>query len=137
MLINFIYRYLFIILSFSLILTPSASYATAPKSLEGEYMVRGWKPGNRSTDIPDYKGWVELTPWGEAWKYRGFMDRHSYHGVGLYDHETGTLSLSFTDEDNKESGVTVLKLIDGELKGSWVFIGLGKGKIGTEIWTKK
>jgi len=113
------------------------SLAAGPKDLAGEYVVAGWEPGSNISGTPDYKGWVTLQAWGEAWKYLGLMDGQNYTGVGIYDDLTGTLSLSFVNEDNSESGVTVLKHTIGQLKGRWVYVGYADGKTGTEIWTRK
>lgn len=111
--------------------------AYCAESLAGEYLVKGWDPGNEMSRVPDYKGWVQLTLRGEVWDFQGFMDGHKYKGVGLYDGASHTLSLSFANEDNSENGVTVLKFRAGELKGQWAFGGCADGRSGTEIWTRK
>jgi hypothetical protein len=125
-----------VIALFSLILSSSALAAGAP-DIAGEYVVSGWDPGHSRADVPDYKGWVELTAWGQAWKYRGFMDGMSYVGVGILDAGTGTLSLSFRSEDGAETGVTMLKMTGDGFDGQWVFAGSGDGVPGCEIWARK
>jgi hypothetical protein len=111
--------------------------AADPADLSGSYAVAGWNPGSDTSGTPDYTGSVELAGWGEAWKYRGDMDGHSYVGVGVYDEETRTLSLSFCSGDGTESGVTMLKAVPDGFSGKWVFAGVGDGACGTEAWTRK
>ena len=130
-------KYLFVIIVFSLSIASPAPVCAQGADLAGEYTVAGWDPGRDAGDLPDYKGWVELKPWGDAWKYRGFMDGHSYVGVGLYDAATATLSLSFSSEDGAETGLTVLVASGDGFLGRWVFSGVGEGIPGREKWTRK
>lgn len=126
-----------VIIVFSLFLTSPGLVCAQGANLAGEYTVTGWDPGRDTGDLPDYKGWVELKSWGDAWKYRGFMDGHSYVGVGLFDPATATLSLSFSSEDGAETGLTVLTVSEDGLMGRWVFSGVDDGSPGREKWTRK
>jgi hypothetical protein len=128
-------RYLAVIVVFSLFTAGFSAADTA--DISGSYAVSGWNPGSDTAGTPDYTGTVELAGWGEAWKYRGEMDGHSYVGVGVYDKETRTLSLSFRSEDGSETGVTMLRAAPDGFSGKWVFAGVGDGACGTEAWTRK
>lgn len=133
-------RYLLVIMIFSLFLSgvvPMRDAVAGPGDIAGSYAVSGWNPGSDTTGPPQYQGMVELTAWGEVWKYRGFMDGAAYVGVGVFDAETGSMSLSFRSEDGSESGVTVLKATGDGFSGRWVFEGVGSGTLGTETWTRK
>lgn len=133
-------RYLFVMVAISLFLSTGALAGDAvvePDGIAGSYVVSGWNPGSDTAAPPQYEGSVELTAWGEAWKYTGFMDDTPYVGVGVYDEATGILSLSFHSEDGSEAGAIMLKTIKGGLSGRWVFAGVGNGVLGTETWTRK
>lgn len=133
-------RYLFVVIAFSLILSGVVSAGDAvaePGTIAGSYAVSGWDPGGDATAPPHYQGSVELTAWGEGWKYRGVMDGTAYVGVGVFDAQTGVLSLSFRSEDGSESGVAALRATSDGFSGRWVFASVGKGALGTETWTRK
>lgn len=105
--------------------------------LTGEYAIKGWDPGNKATEEPDYEGVATIKKYGEAWIYHGVMDGQSYLGVGLFDKVSKRLSLSFTNMSKTENGVTLLDYRDGNLKGTWVFMGVADGMLGSEIWIKQ
>ncbi len=102
----------------------------------GKYLVVGWDPGNSTEGPPDYQGNAVLSRWGDIWRYRGIMDEMIYAGAGIYEPESKALSLSFTNGDGTERGVTLLHLVNGQLYGSWAMDNGGDGKLGTEIWTR-
>lgn len=105
--------------------------------LGGVYNISGWDPGSNPDNPPDYWGEATLKRVGNAWQYRGGMDGMTYAGAGLYDMECKALSLSFTNGDGSERGVTLLHRMGNRLVGQWVMDNGQHGKIGTEIWTKK
>lgn len=105
--------------------------------LVGEYLIKGWNPGNEAVGAPDYEGEATLRPWGDVLSYRGFMDSMTYAGAGIFDEAAGTLSLSFTNVDGTERGVTVLKVNHDVLQGRWVMDNGGDGQTGSEIWSRK
>lgn len=120
----------------SLFMAPALSLADNTE-LAGDYLVMGWDPGSDVTALPDYSGKATLRIWGDVLSYRGFMDGMTYAGAALYDEEAGTVSLSFTNVEGSERGVTLLKRTGSTLKGEWVMDNGGAGKTGMEIWTKK
>ncbi len=119
------------------ILTASAVSYAGNNELTGKYMVQGWDPGHTDAPSPDYAGEATLKSWGEVMSYRGFMDGMTYAGAALYDPQTKTISLSFTNVDGTERGVTLLKHTGKSFEGKWVLDNGGSGKTGKEIWTKK
>ena len=133
-------RYILVIMAFSLFLSgvvPTGDAVAGPGNIAGSYAVSGWNPGSNTTGPPQYQGIAELTAWGDAWKYRGFMDGTAYVGVGVFDPLAGVLSLSFRSEDGSESGVTTLRMVGDRFSGHWVFAGVGNGILGAETWTRK
>jgi len=114
---------------------PVSALAFDEAEIKGKYEIAGWDPGSTNAS-PDYTGTATLTPWGQSWKFRAAMDDTPYVGVGVFDAEIGVLSIAFHSLDDKENGVTQLRLEDGELKGQWTFEGVGDGRQGKEIWTK-
>ena len=105
--------------------------------LEGKYQIKGWDPGNDPTGRPDYEGSAVLTRWGGTFRYHGFMDNMTYAGAAIFDPRCGTLSLSFTNGDGTERGVTHLRIMGDYLEGHWAMDNGGQGELGYEIWTKK
>ena len=107
-------------------------------ALEGKYEIKGWDPGNSPVGEPDYEGSAILARWGDTLRYHGFMDEMTYAGAAIYDSECHTLSLSFTNGDGSERGVTHLRVRgDGSFEGAWAMDNGGDGKLGHEIWTRK
>lgn len=104
--------------------------------LAGKYEISGWNQGSDPTGEPDYKGWATLARWGDVWQYRGYMDGMTYAGAAIYDAEANSLSMSFTNVDGSERGVTLLKIEEGRLTGIWTMDNGGDGKLGAEIWRK-
>lgn len=105
---------------------------------EGKYEIKGWDPGNPPTGKPDYEGNAILSRWGETLRYHGIMDEMTYAGAVIYDADCNTLSLSFTNGDGSERGVSHLKIrSDGSFEGGWVMDNGGNGELGYEIWIRK
>lgn len=121
----------------SLCAAPSAVRADDGKALVGEYIILGWSPGMDVNGPPDYEGEASLRPWGDVLSYRGFMDGMTFAGAGIYDEDAKTLSLSFTNVEGSERGVTLLRVGDGILQGVWVMDNGGDGRVGRETWTRK
>ncbi|QGY39967.1 hypothetical protein GM415_07455 [Pseudodesulfovibrio cashew] len=115
---------------------PAAAAGRIYEELAGKYLVRGWDPGHKPEGKPDYEGWAVLEVWGDVLHYRGYMDEMTYAGAGIYDARGETLSLSFTNGDGSERGITVLRHAEGVLAGKWTTDNGGEGRTGTEIWTK-
>lgn len=111
--------------------------AEEPFKFEGEYFIRGWDPGHDPTGRADYEGSAVLTPWGQTLRYHGFMDNMTYAGAAIYDDQTRSLSLSFTNGDGSERGVTRLRVSGDHLEGWWALDNGGRGELGYEIWTRK
>lgn len=133
-------RYLFAIVVFSLFLFTAALAGDAvagPGDIAGTYAVTGWNPGGDMAGLPQYQGSVELTAWGEGWKYRGVMDGIPHVGAGVFDEATGVLSLSFRSVDGSESGATMLRATEDGFSGRWVYAGKGNGALGAETWTRR
>ena len=112
-------------------------FAENAEGIEGRYYINGWDPGNAPVGTPDYQGSALLSRWGKTWRYHGVMDDMTYAGAAIYDPESGTLSLSFTNGDGSERGVAHLRIVGKVLKGEWVMDNGGTGELGYEIWTKK
>lgn len=127
-----------LLLCFVLALLAVAPNAFADQTgLVGKYQIEGWDPGNNTAPEPNYHGKAELRVWGEALSYRGTFDGMTYAGAGIYDAETRTLSLSFTNVEGTERGVTLLKLVGDQLEGKWVLDNGRNGETGKEIWTRE
>lgn len=112
------------------------AWAGEEPDLSGKYLISGWDPGKEPVGEPDYQGYATLVRWGEVWQYRGYMDDMTYAGAGIYDAEGNTLSLSFTNVDGSERGVTVLRVQGDRLGGWWTMDNGGDGELGAELWTR-
>lgn len=133
------YRCLVYALSVAILVFALPGYVLAEDAdgIEGKYDIKGWDPGNAPVGTPDYQGSALLSQWGKTWRYHGVMDDMTYAGAAIYDPDFGTLSLSFTNGDGSERGVTHLRNDGDILKGEWAMDNGGKGELGYEIWTKK
>lgn len=119
------------------LICPATVMADERVDLEGEYTIYGWDPGNTPEGDPDYTGKATLTPWGDTWRYHGFMDDMTYAGAGIYDPEFQTLCVSFINGDGSERGVSFFRFVGGQLKGVWAMDNGGDGKLGAEVWIRK
>lgn len=127
---------LIVLATLAIPLTILPATAEDQPALAGDYVVKGWNPGNAPVGSPDYVGRATIIRWGDVWRYRSFMDNQTYAGAGLYDEKGRTMSFSFANGDGAERGVTVLRHDKDKLEGVWVMDTGDKGIVGHETWIK-
>lgn len=120
-------------LAAALLWAPGPARAQAG-DLSGAYAITGTDPGGTAP----YHGSAVLTRQGAAYLFEAEIDGVHYAGLGLHDPQAGVLALSFLEDDDARSlGVTVLRVEDTALRGSWVARGQVQGAPGSEAWTRR
>ena len=122
-------------LALLLTLLPAAALAQADP-VAGAYAVTGWEPGAEQSKENAYTGTAEIRALGDGYTFSADMDGSGYEGVGIYDPQTGVLSLGFHSLDGVERGVTTLGVnAAGDLEGPWM-PDSGDGTLGYEVWRR-
>ena len=118
-----------------LLLVASAGYAEAFDPT-GHYRVRGWDPGADRSGPAGYTGDAVVAAHGDGYVFQSLFSDQDYSGVGIYDSRAGLFALQYQNSDGTETGVTLLRLVDGRLEGTFIPFGQD-GRDGWEVWERE
>lgn len=99
--------------------------------ITGEYTLTGFDPHENKP----YTGSANIVKDGEVFKIHWkFSDGSKAHGTGVHENQAVSFVFQTTDTPKPNLGVQMYHVLEGELKGPWVY--QGGEKVGHETLTK-